>query len=84
MNPCTIAAPRALRPLGRIGAVRPPRRPLPVAARRSTVSVCASADYVKDESFSITKLSFGSIAAPVGLGLLVYGFGSYFQILPGK
>ena len=36
-----------------------------------------------DSEFSISKISFGSILTPVGLGLLFYGFGAYFTILPG-
>jgi hypothetical protein len=30
-----------------------------------------------------TQISFGSILTPVGLGLLIVGFGGYFQIIPG-
>lgn len=36
-----------------------------------------------DDGFSITKVSYGSILAPVGVGLMVYGFGGYFDLLPG-
>lgn len=30
------------------------------------------------------KVSFGAILTPVGLGLLGYGFGAFFQLLPGS
>ncbi|GMH43952.1 hypothetical protein BSKO_11886 [Bryopsis sp. KO-2023] len=44
----------------------------------------ASDDFIQpDEGFSITKVSYGSIMAPLGVGLLVYGFGGYFELLPG-
>lgn len=48
----------------------PPRRTQPVA-------------YVTDNEFSISKISFGAILTPIGLGLLGYGFAAYFQLLPG-
>jgi hypothetical protein len=38
---------------------------------------------VKDADFAISKVSFGSILTPVGSALLVYGFGAFFQLLPG-
>ena len=31
-----------------------------------------------------TQISFGSILTPIGVGLLTYGFGSFFQLLPGS
>lgn len=31
----------------------------------------------------MSKISFGSILTPVGLGLLGYGFGAYIGLLPG-
>ncbi len=40
-------------------------------------------EYVSDDEFSISKVSFGSILTPVGLGLLFWGFGAYFTLLPG-
>ena len=30
------------------------------------------------------QISFGSILTPIGVGLLVYGFGAFFQLLPGS
>lgn len=40
-------------------------------------------EYVTDSDFSISKVSFGSILTPLGTGLLLYGFGAYFTLLPG-
>ncbi|GIL63449.1 hypothetical protein Vafri_17502 [Volvox africanus] len=65
--------------------------------RRSAISVRASAEpqagpkpaakspveYIDDSEFSISKVSFGSILTPIGLGLLVWGFGAYTTLLPG-
>lgn len=39
---------------------------------------------IEDKDLSISKISFGSILTPVGVGLLVYGFGAYFTMLPGS
>jgi len=49
----------------------------------SSAAAAAPAELVPDTEFSITKISYGSILTPVGLGLMVYGFGSYFTLLPG-
>lgn len=40
-------------------------------------------EYVQDSEFNISKVSFGSILTPLGVGLMVYGFGAYFTLLPG-
>jgi hypothetical protein len=56
----------------------------PQTTSSSTSASSSSQQYVDDAgSFSITKVSFGSILTPVGLGLLIYGFGAYFTLLPG-
>ena len=34
-------------------------------------------------SCPMPQVSFGTILTPVGLGMLVYGFGGFFQLLPG-
>ena len=39
---------------------------------------------VEDDEFSLAKVSFGVIGLGVGLSLLSYGFGAYFNILPGS
>lgn len=41
------------------------------------------AGFVRAEPIRIERISFGSILTPVGLGLLTYGFGAFFQLLPG-
>ncbi|KAE8722321.1 leucine-rich repeat containing protein [Hibiscus syriacus] len=38
----------------------------------------------RDDGFSLSKLSFGVIGLGVGVSLLSYGFGEYFNILPGS
>jgi hypothetical protein len=40
-------------------------------------------EYVQDSEFNISKISFGAILTPLGLALMVYGFGAYFTLLPG-
>eukprot|EP00798_Chlamydomonas_sp_ICE-L_P015610 gene15610-21715_t len=40
-------------------------------------------DYVPDDEFSISKVSFGSILVPTGSVLLFFGFGAYFQLWGG-
>lgn len=32
----------------------------------------------------MAKVSFGDILAPVGVGLMVFGFGAYFSLIPGS
>ncbi|OIW12316.1 hypothetical protein TanjilG_32432 [Lupinus angustifolius] len=39
---------------------------------------------VPDDEFSISKVSFGVIGLSIGVSLLSYGFGAYFNILPGS
>ncbi|XP_070012638.1 uncharacterized protein [Nicotiana sylvestris] len=39
---------------------------------------------VPDEEFSLAKVSFGVIGLGLGVSLLSYGFGAYFNILPGS
>jgi len=34
-------------------------------------------------SICLLQVSFGSILSPVGIGLMVYGFGAFFNLLPG-
>jgi len=42
-----------------------------------------SPQYIEAEPFRIERVSFGSILSPIGIGFLVYGFGAFFQLLPG-
>jgi hypothetical protein len=39
---------------------------------------------VVDEEQTISRISFGVIGITTGVSLLVYGFGAYFQLLPGE
>nr|AQX44194.1 hypothetical protein [Apostasia odorata] len=51
----------------------------------STSAAAASGKaIVPDEGFSLSKFSFGVIGLVVGGSLLLYGFGAYFNILPGS
>ncbi|KAF3341942.1 Thylakoid membrane protein [Carex littledalei] len=57
------------------------------AAESSTpasVSTAGDKSIVPDEEFSLAKVSFGVIGLGVGGSLLSYGFGAYFNILPGS
>ncbi|KAI3777277.1 hypothetical protein L1987_47076 [Smallanthus sonchifolius] len=58
------------------------------AADSSQASVPAAAaggkSIVEDSEFSLAKVSFGVIGLGLGLSLLSYGFGAYFNILPGS
>ncbi|CAK9150712.1 unnamed protein product [Ilex paraguariensis] len=56
------------------------------AADSTQPSSAATADksVVSDEEFSLAKVSFGVIGLGVGVTLLSYGFGAYFNILPGS
>jgi Protein of unknown function (DUF2854) len=38
---------------------------------------------VPDSSFSLAKISFGDILTPSGVVLMLFGFGAYFQLIPG-
>lgn len=44
----------------------------------------AKAELVEDTGFSLAKVSFGDILTPVGIVLMTFGFGSYFQLIPGS
>ncbi|KAL1291838.1 hypothetical protein HN51_060338 [Arachis hypogaea] len=39
---------------------------------------------ISDDGFSLSKVSFGVVGLGVGLSLLSYGFGAYFNVLPGS
>ncbi|MFX6075678.1 DUF2854 domain-containing protein, partial [Acinetobacter baumannii] len=39
---------------------------------------------VPDDQFSLSKISFGVVGLGSGVTLLAYGFGAYFNILPGS
>ncbi|KAJ4885414.1 acclimation of photosynthesis to environment [Raphanus sativus] len=52
----------------------------------SSPSVVSSADktLIPDDEFTLAKISFGVIGLGLGVSLLSYGFGAYFNILPGS
>lgn len=61
--------------------------PVRAADSSSPPTVPASAAgkaVVPDDEFSLAKVSFGVIGLGLGLSLLSYGFGSYFNLLPGS
>lgn len=49
----------------------------------SSAAAAPAEELVPDSEFSITKISYGSILTPLGVFLLAYGFGAFFQVLPG-
>ncbi|GFP84420.1 thylakoid membrane protein slr0575 [Phtheirospermum japonicum] len=56
------------------------------STQSSSVPAGSTADKptVPDNEFSLAKVSFGVIGLGVGVMLLSYGFGAYFNILPGS
>ncbi|XP_065854277.1 uncharacterized protein [Euphorbia lathyris] len=50
----------------------------------SAVSTSSEKATVPDDEFSLAKVSFGVIGLGLGVSLLSYGFGAYFNILPGS
>lgn len=40
--------------------------------------------WTRPDMFEPLQTSFGAILTPIGIGLLAYGFGSFFQLLPGS
>lgn len=54
------------------------------ASLSSSSTTSADKTIVSDEEFSLAKVSFGVIGLGVGVSLLSYGFGAYFNILPGS
>ncbi|KAK7381107.1 hypothetical protein VNO78_33631 [Psophocarpus tetragonolobus] len=51
---------------------------------RAVDSSTAQSSVVPDDGFSVSKVSFGVVGLGVGLSLLSYGFGAYFNLLPGS
>ncbi|KNA03102.1 hypothetical protein SOVF_212350 [Spinacia oleracea] len=51
-----------------------------------SISSAAAADksIVPDDQISLSKISFGVVGLGSGVTLLAYGFGAYFNILPGS
>ncbi|XP_017438351.2 uncharacterized protein LOC108344417, partial [Vigna angularis] len=51
---------------------------------RAVDSSTAQPSVVSDDDFSVSKVSFGVVGLGVGLSLLSYGFGAYFNLFPGS
>ncbi|XP_020524618.1 uncharacterized protein LOC18436986 isoform X2 [Amborella trichopoda] len=56
----------------------------PTTTSSPSSSLQNDATFVSDTEFSLAKVSFGVIGLGVGCTLLSYGFGAYFNILPGS
>ncbi|XP_052164189.1 uncharacterized protein LOC127781290 [Oryza glaberrima] len=82
------AVPSSARRPRRAAAVAPVRaaESSPPAAAPAPPSSGAAAGkaVVPDEEFTLAKVSFGVIGLGVGGTLLSYGFGAYFNLLPGS
>ncbi|CAO2163591.1 unnamed protein product [Urochloa humidicola] len=61
-----------------------PSSPPAAAPAAQTSGASAGKAVVPDDEFSLAKVSFGVIGLGVGISLLSYGFGSYFNLLPGS
>lgn len=44
---------------------------------------CSSDVRLRSMAVSFAQISFGKILTPLGVGMLTYGFGSFFNLLPG-
>ncbi|KAL3153495.1 hypothetical protein ABBQ38_011826 [Trebouxia sp. C0009 RCD-2024] len=56
------------------------RQQVCVAASSATAS---DTELVDPSGFRIEQISFGKILSPIGIGLMTYGFGAFFGLLPG-
>nr|CAB3482767.1 unnamed protein product [Digitaria exilis] len=74
------------RPGRAVTAVRAaePSSPPATAPAAQPTGASAGKAIVPDDEFSLAKVSFGVIGLGVGISLLSYGFGSYFNLLPGS
>ena len=73
---CTprLAAPRGKTPPNRNAAKQ----------RRLRLKAVEQEYLTESEGFSLAQVSFGTILAPIGVSLMVFGFGAYFSFLPGE
>ncbi|GLT34019.1 hypothetical protein SLA2020_085660 [Shorea laevis] len=53
-------------------------------AADSTTQPSSAKTLVPDDEFSLAKVSFGVVGLGVGVSLLSYGFGAYFNVCPGS
>lgn len=71
--------------LRRNGGLRLAAAPQSSGTSRAAVRVQAgsSGEYIQSQDFRIEQVSFGTILSPIGIGLMGYGFGAFFGLLPG-
>lgn len=46
-------------------------------------AAASDTELVPSSGFRIEQISFGKILSPIGIGLMSYGFGAFFGLLPG-
>ena len=51
--------------------------------RAASSTTAGDTELVDASGFRIEQISFGKILSPIGISLMVYGFGSFFGLLPG-
>ncbi|EEC83450.1 hypothetical protein OsI_28948 [Oryza sativa Indica Group] len=79
------SSPRRPRRAASVAPVRAAESSPPAAAPAPPSSGAAAGKaVVPDEEFTLAKVSFGVIGLGVGGTLLSYGFGAYFNLLPGS
>uniref|UniRef100_A0A0E0EKQ4 Uncharacterized protein n=1 Tax=Oryza meridionalis TaxID=40149 RepID=A0A0E0EKQ4_9ORYZ len=79
------SSPRRPRRAAAVAPVRAAESSPPAAAPAQPSSGAAAGKaVVPDEEFTLAKVSFGVIGLGVGGTLLSYGFGAYFNLLPGS
>ncbi|KAL5231588.1 hypothetical protein ABZP36_030364 [Zizania latifolia] len=72
------------RPRRAVALVRAAESSPPAAAPAAPSGAAAGKAVVPDDEFTLAKVSFGVIGLGVGGTLLSYGFGAYFNLLPGS
>ena len=76
-------APRAAAPAQRRVAARAAEAPAGAPRTAPAYSDCTRV-VEKEDGLNISELSFGTIGVTVGLSMLLYGFGAFFNYLPGQ
>jgi len=62
----------------------PPAAPGSSSSSSSSSGAAGDQAIVPDDEFTLAKVSFGVIGLGIGGSLLSYGFGAYFNLLPGS
>ncbi|XP_044437187.1 uncharacterized protein [Triticum aestivum] len=68
----------------RTGALVRAAHSSPPAAPASSSGAADDKAVIPDDEFTLAKVSFGVIGLGIGGSLLSYGFGAYFNLLPGS